>query len=81
MTTPCNCALPTESPACNRTQEFGARLKQDFGWLVDVIVFGCLGRLRQVSRLFDTQFCGGSIFQIVVLTVIQRSLSPIGGNS
>jgi hypothetical protein len=36
-------------------REFGAWLKQGFGWLVDVIVFGCLWGVTQVSRLFGTQ--------------------------
>jgi hypothetical protein len=31
-------------------REFGAWLKQGFGWLVDVIVFGCLWGISQVSR-------------------------------
>jgi hypothetical protein len=33
-------------------RKFGAWLKQGFGWLVDVIVFGCLWGISQVSRLF-----------------------------
>ena len=36
-------------------REFGAWLKQGFGWLVDVIVFGCLWGISQVSRLFSVQ--------------------------
>jgi hypothetical protein len=36
-------------------REFGAWLKQGFGWLVDVIVFGCLWGISQVSRLLGTQ--------------------------
>ncbi len=51
-------------------QAFGAWLKQGFGWLVDVIVFGCLWGIRQVSRLFGTQFGDGSILQIVVFAVV-----------
>ena len=35
-------------------REFGAWLKQGFGWLVDVIVFGCLWGISQVSRLLGT---------------------------
>jgi hypothetical protein len=30
-------------------REFGAWLKQGFGWLVDVIVFGCLWGISQVA--------------------------------
>lgn len=51
-------------------QEFGTWLKQGFGWLVDVIVFGCLWGIRQISRLFDTQFGGGSALKIVVLVLV-----------
>lgn len=51
-------------------QEFGTWLKQGFGWLVDVIVFGCLWGIRQISRLFDTQFGGGSALKIVVLILV-----------
>ena len=36
-------------------REFGAWLKQGFGWLVDVIVFGCLWGISQVSRVLATQ--------------------------
>ena len=51
-------------------QEFGAWLKQGFGWLVDVIVFGCLWGIRQVSRLFGTQFGDASILKIVVFILV-----------
>ena len=51
-------------------QEFGAWLKQGFGWLVDVIVFGCLWGIRQISRLFGTQFGEASILQIVVFIMV-----------
>ncbi len=51
-------------------QEFGAWLKQGFGWLVDVIVFGCLWGIRQISRLFGTQFADASILQIVVFILV-----------
>ena len=40
-------------------REFGAWLKQGFGWLVDVIVFGCLWGISQVSRLLGTNLGGG----------------------
>jgi hypothetical protein len=50
-------------------REFGAWLKQGFGWLVDVIVFGCLWGISQVSRLFGTQL-GASILKIVVLALV-----------
>ena len=51
-------------------QEFGAWLKQGFGWLVDVIVFGCLWGIRQISRLFGTQFGDASILRIVVFILV-----------
>jgi hypothetical protein len=37
-------------------REFGAWLKQGFGWLIDVIVFGCLWGIGQISRLLGTQW-------------------------
>jgi hypothetical protein len=40
-------------------REFGAWLKQGFGWLVDVIVFGCLWGISQVSRLLVGTHLGG----------------------
>jgi hypothetical protein len=51
-------------------REFGAWLKQGFGWLVDVIVFGCLWGISQVSRLFGTQLGGAPIFKIAVLVLV-----------
>jgi|SRR5690348_12200154 hypothetical protein len=51
-------------------REFGAWLKQGFGWLVDVIVFGCLWGISQVSRLFGIHFGGAPILKIVVLALV-----------
>jgi hypothetical protein len=51
-------------------REFGAWLKQGFGWLVDVIVFGCLWGISQVSRLLGTQLGGASILKLVVLVLV-----------
>ncbi|MGC2075250.1 MAG: hypothetical protein WA728_04295, partial [Xanthobacteraceae bacterium] len=51
-------------------REFGAWLKQGFGWLVDVIVFGCLWGISQVSRLFDTQLGSAPILKIAVLVLV-----------
>jgi hypothetical protein len=51
-------------------REFGTWLKQGFGWLVDVIVFGCLWGISQVSRLFATQLGNGPIFKILVLVLV-----------
>jgi hypothetical protein len=51
-------------------REFGAWLKQGFGWLVDVIVFGCLWGISQVSRLLDTQLGGAPILKIAVLVLV-----------
>ena len=51
-------------------QEFGAWLKQGFGWLVDVIVFGCLWGISQVSRLLGTHLGSPPILNIVVLVLV-----------
>jgi hypothetical protein len=51
-------------------REFGAWLKQGFGWLVDVIVFGCLWGISQISRLLGTQLGGAPILKIVVLVLV-----------
>jgi hypothetical protein len=51
-------------------REFGAWLKQGFGWLVDVIVFGCLWGIGQVSRLFSTQLGSASILKLAVLVLV-----------
>jgi len=51
-------------------REFGAWLKQGFGWLVDVIVFGCLWGISQVSRLLGTNFGGGSLVKLVVFILL-----------
>jgi hypothetical protein len=50
--------------------EFGAWLKQGFGWLVDVIVFGCLWGIGQISRLLSTQLGGAPVLKIAVLVLI-----------
>ncbi|MGC1844261.1 MAG: hypothetical protein WA730_18015 [Pseudolabrys sp.] len=51
-------------------REFGAWLKQGFGWLVDVIVFGCLWGISQISRLLGTQLSSAPILKIVVLVLV-----------
>ena len=51
-------------------REFGAWLKQGFGWLVDVIVFGCLWGISQISRLLGTQWGSLPILKIVVLVLV-----------
>ena len=51
-------------------REFGVWLKQGFGWLVDVMVFGCLWGINEVSRLFKTQLGSFSLFKIVVLILV-----------
>ena len=51
-------------------REFGAWLKQGFGWLVDVIVFGCLWGISQVSRLLSTQLGSAPLLKIVVLVLV-----------
>jgi hypothetical protein len=51
-------------------REFGAWLKQGFGWLIDVFVFGCLWGISQVSRLFGMHLSGAPILKIVVLVLV-----------
>lgn len=51
-------------------RQFGAWLKQGFGWLVDVIVFGCLWGISQVSRLLGTHLGSPPILKIVVLVLV-----------
>jgi hypothetical protein len=51
-------------------QEFGAWLKQGFGWLIDVFVFGCLWGVSQVSRLLGTHLGGAPILKIIVVVLV-----------
>lgn len=51
-------------------REFGAWLKEGFGWLVDVFVFGCLWGISQVSRLLGADLGNAPIPKIVVLVII-----------
>jgi hypothetical protein len=51
-------------------REFGSWLKQGFGWLVDVIVYGCLWGISQVSRLLGTHLGGASLVKIVVFALV-----------
>jgi hypothetical protein len=51
-------------------REFGAWLKQGFGWLVDVIVFGCLWGISQVSRLLGTNLGGASLLKFLVFVLV-----------
>ena len=51
-------------------REFGAWLKQGFGWLVDVIVFGCHWGISQVSRLFGTHLGNPPILRVAVLLLV-----------
>jgi hypothetical protein len=51
-------------------REFAAWLKQGFGWLIDVFVFGCLWGISKVSRLLGTNLGGASILKIVVLVLV-----------
>lgn len=51
-------------------REFGTWLKQGFGWLVDVIVFGCLWGISQISRLLGTQWGSLPLLKIVVLVLL-----------
>lgn len=49
---------------------FGAWLKQGFGWLVDVIIFGCLWGINQISRLISADVGGAPVLKIVVLVLV-----------
>jgi hypothetical protein len=49
---------------------FGQWLKNGFGWLVDVIVFGCLWGVGQISRLLGTQWGDAPIIKILVLLLV-----------
>ncbi len=51
-------------------REFGAWLKQGFGWLVDVIVFGCLWGISQLSRLLDADLGSAPILKLAVLVLV-----------
>jgi len=51
-------------------REFGVWLKQGFGWLIDVFVFGCLWGIGEVSRLLGTHLGGAPILNIVVLVLV-----------
>jgi len=51
-------------------REFGTWLKQGFGWLIDVFVFGCLWGISQVSRLLGTHVGGAPILNLVVLVLV-----------
>ena len=51
-------------------RDFGQWLKQGFGWLVDVIVFGCLWGVEQISRLLAVQWGGASLIKILVLLLV-----------
>ena len=51
-------------------REFGAWIKQGFGWLIDVFVFGCLWGISQVSRLLGTHLGGAPILNILVLVLV-----------
>ena len=51
-------------------REFGAWLKQGFGWLIDVFVLGCLWGISQVSRLLGVHLGGAPLIKIVVLVLV-----------
>ena len=51
-------------------QEFGAWLKQGFSWLIDVIVFGCLWGISQISQLVRTQLGSPPTLKIVLLILV-----------
>ena len=51
-------------------REFGGWLKQGFGWLVDVIVFGCLWGISQVSRLLGLRLGDAPILKIVAFVLV-----------
>ena len=51
-------------------REFGEWLKQGFGWLIDVIVLGCLWGVDQISRLLNAPWGGAPILKILVLLLV-----------
>lgn len=51
-------------------RQFGDWLKQGFGWLVDVIIFGCLWGVGQISRLVSMNWGGAPIIKILVLLLV-----------
>ena len=51
-------------------QEFGAWLKLGFGWLVDVIVFGCLWGISQISHLVSMPLGAAPILKIAILVLV-----------
>ena len=51
-------------------REFGEWLKQGFGWLIDVIVLGCLWGVDQISRLLNAHWGGAPILKLLVLLLV-----------
>lgn len=51
-------------------REFGEWLKQGFGWLVDVIIFGCLWGVGQISKLINMPWGGAPILKVLVLLLV-----------
>lgn len=51
-------------------REFAGWLKQGFGWLIDVFVFGCLWGISQISRLIGISLGGAPILKIMVLVLV-----------
>ena len=51
-------------------QQFGAWLKQGFGWLIDVFMFGCIWGISQVSRLLGTHLTSAPLLKLVVLILL-----------
>ena len=60
-------------------QQFGAWLKQGFGWLVDVIVFGCLWGIRQMSRLPDAVFIVDTRHEQIAVDEARKLKIPVVG--
>ena len=51
-------------------REFAGWLKQGFGWLIDVFVFGSLWGITQISRLLGMNLGGAPILKIIVLVLV-----------
>lgn len=51
-------------------EEFGGWLKQGFGWLIDVIMFGCLWGMSQISRLLAVHLGDAPLLKVVVLILV-----------
>src|SRR5262245_66499421 len=49
-------------------RQFGTWLKQGFGWLIDVFVYGCVWGISQISRLLGVHV-GASADSLIALVI------------